>query len=106
MTSTGAPPAFARSSVGKRYVENTARSASSGDDRRSDRASGNPDSRMSASGRFRVDAYAAIAVPSERPQYTTDTDVARDVSGCVRTASTSRYKPSSDGRPVLTPYPR
>src|SRR5919197_3790493 len=68
-TGIGAATRLAKSAVGKRYVEKSARKASGGDDdRTSARASGKPDSRINPSGAATVAAYAAIVVPSDRPQ--------------------------------------
>src|SRR5262245_56546789 len=90
MTKTGVCVRSRNSAVGKRYVENSARKASGGDDRTSDRASGKPDSRTRRSGaRFDV-AYAAIVDPSDRPQYTIGMDGDRIDQAWSRIASASR----------------
>jgi len=68
-----------------------------------DPISGKPLSRIRPCGRVRVVAYAAMVVPSDRPQNTSGTPCGRNGTAHSSAASTSRYRPFSDGDPVLRP---
>src|ERR1044071_1032245 len=103
MTSVFTRERLRKTAVGNRYVENSASTARTGDPRSNARALGNPASAITPSGGRFVAAYAATAVPSDRPRKTSGRAPVGSVSAYATTASASRYSPDSVGVPLLRP---